>query len=128
MKHWSNPTIHSYSYCIRRLCPTLRTNIILRHNHHYQPSISNPPHRHHSTLAAVHLLFLHEIGSNNPTGIPSNTDKIPFHPYYTIKDILGALLLILTLLTLTLFAPDLLGDPDYTPAKPLNTPPHIRPE
>nr|NP_944710.1 cytochrome b [Platanista minor]Q70RT7.1 RecName: Full=Cytochrome b; AltName: Full=Complex III subunit 3; AltName: Full=Complex III subunit III; AltName: Full=Cytochrome b-c1 complex subunit 3; AltName: Full=Ubiquinol-cytochrome-c reductase complex cytochrome b subunit [Platanista minor]AAF75128.1 skeletal muscle cytochrome b [Platanista gangetica]CAD87987.1 cytochrome b [Platanista minor] len=81
------------------------------------------------TLAVIHLLFLHETGSNNPTGIPSNTDKIPFHPYYTIKDTLGALILILTSLTLTLFTPDLLGDPDnYTPANPLNTPAHIKPE
>nr|AFQ23598.1 cytochrome b [Balaena mysticetus] len=80
-------------------------------------------------LAIVHLLFLHETGSNNPTGIPSDMDKIPFHPYYTIKDILGALLLILALLMLTLFAPDLLGDPDnYTPANPLSTPTHIKPE
>nr|AFQ23602.1 cytochrome b [Balaena mysticetus] len=80
-------------------------------------------------LAIVHLLFLHETGSNNPTGIPSDMDKIPFHPYYTIKDILGALLLILALLMLTLFAPDLLGDPDnYTPANPLSTPAHIKPE
>nr|BAD91797.1 cytochrome b [Caperea marginata] len=80
-------------------------------------------------LAAVHLLFLHETGSNNPTGIPSNMDKIPFHPYYTIKDILGVLLLTLTLLMLTLFTPDLLGDPDnYTPANPLSTPAHIKPE
>nr|NP_944684.1 cytochrome b [Hyperoodon ampullatus]Q70RW3.1 RecName: Full=Cytochrome b; AltName: Full=Complex III subunit 3; AltName: Full=Complex III subunit III; AltName: Full=Cytochrome b-c1 complex subunit 3; AltName: Full=Ubiquinol-cytochrome-c reductase complex cytochrome b subunit [Hyperoodon ampullatus]QHV35533.1 cytochrome b [Hyperoodon ampullatus]QHV35546.1 cytochrome b [Hyperoodon ampullatus]QHV35559.1 cytochrome b [Hyperoodon ampullatus]QHV35572.1 cytochrome b [Hyperoodon ampullatus]QHV35585. len=80
-------------------------------------------------LAIVHLLFLHETGSNNPTGIPSDMDKIPFHPYYTIKDTLGALLLILVLLTLTLFAPDLLGDPDnYTPANPLSTPAHIKPE
>uniref|UniRef100_Q9TDL3 Cytochrome b n=3 Tax=Cephalorhynchus eutropia TaxID=27608 RepID=CYB_CEPEU len=82
-----------------------------------------------TALAAVHLLFLHETGSNNPTGIPSNMDMIPFHPYYTIKDILGALFLILTLLALTLFAPDLLGDPDnYTPANPLSTPAHIKPE
>ncbi|NP_944671.1 cytochrome b (mitochondrion) [Kogia breviceps] len=80
-------------------------------------------------LAMVHLLFLHETGSNNPMGIPSDMDKIPFHPYYTIKDILGALLLISALLTLTLFAPDLLGDPDnYTPANPLSTPAHIKPE
>nr|AHH34605.1 cytochrome b [Inia boliviensis]AHH34609.1 cytochrome b [Inia boliviensis] len=80
-------------------------------------------------LVTVHLLFLHETGSNNPTGIPSNMEKIPFHPYYTIKDILGALLLVSVLLTLTLFAPDLLGDPDnYTPANPLNTPTHIKPE
>nr|APD82160.1 cytochrome b [Stenella longirostris]APD82238.1 cytochrome b [Stenella longirostris]APD83200.1 cytochrome b [Stenella longirostris] len=82
-----------------------------------------------TALAAVHLLFLHETGSNNPTGIPSNMDMIPFHPYYTIKDILGGLLLILILLALTLFTPDLLGDPDnYTPANPLSTPAHIKPE
>nr|ADW95776.1 cytochrome b [Neophocaena phocaenoides] len=82
-----------------------------------------------TALMIVHLLFLHETGSNNPTGIPSNMDMIPFHPYYTIKDILGILLLILTLLTLTLFSPDLLGDPDnYVPANPLSTPAHIKPE
>nr|UPO81185.1 cytochrome b [Ammotragus lervia] len=82
-----------------------------------------------TALAMVHLLFLHETGSNNPTGISSDADKIPFHPYYTIKDILGAMLLILTLTLLVLFTPDLLGDPDnYTPANPLNTPPHIKPE
>ena len=82
-----------------------------------------------TALAIVHLLFLHETGSNNPTGIPSDADKIPFHPYYTIKDILGAILLILALMLLVLSTPDLLGDPDnYTPANPLNTPPHIKPE
>nr|AGP75641.1 cytochrome b [Ochotona ladacensis] len=82
-----------------------------------------------AALVMVHLLFLHETGSNNPTGIISDADKIPFHPYYTIKDALGFLLLISLLLTLVLFSPDLLGDPDnYTPANPLNTPPHIKPE
>nr|YP_003856733.1 cytochrome b [Lepilemur hubbardorum]ADF57794.1 cytochrome b [Lepilemur hubbardorum] len=82
-----------------------------------------------SALAMIHLLFLHETGSNNPLGTSSNSDKIPFHPYYTTKDFLGLLLLILLLMTLTLFCPDLLGDPDnYTPANPLNTPPHIKPE
>nr|QCT05384.1 cytochrome b [Eliurus majori] len=80
-------------------------------------------------LVMVHLLFLHETGSNNPSGLNSDADKIPFHPYYTIKDILGILLLFLFLISLVLFAPDLLGDPDnYTPANPLNTPPHIKPE
>nr|QCT05491.1 cytochrome b [Eliurus tanala]QCT05503.1 cytochrome b [Eliurus tanala]QCT05505.1 cytochrome b [Eliurus tanala]QCT05513.1 cytochrome b [Eliurus tanala]QCT05516.1 cytochrome b [Eliurus tanala] len=80
-------------------------------------------------LVMVHLLFLHETGSNNPSGLNSNADKIPFHPYYTIKDILGVLLLFLFLISLVLFTPDLLGDPDnYTPANPLNTPPHIKPE
>nr|AXY95237.1 cytochrome b [Trachypithecus shortridgei] len=82
-----------------------------------------------ATLTALHLLFLHETGSNNPCGIPSNSDKIPFHPYYTIKDILGLIFLLLILTTLVLFSPDLLSDPDnYTPANPLNTPPHIKPE
>nr|QDA95907.1 cytochrome b [Metachirus myosuros] len=80
-------------------------------------------------LVIVHLLFLHETGSNNPTGINPNADKIPFHPYYTIKDILGLFLMLLVLLLLALFSPDLLGDPDnFTPANPLNTPPHIKPE
>nr|YP_010443159.1 cytochrome b [Propithecus deckenii]UTE83006.1 cytochrome b [Propithecus deckenii] len=82
-----------------------------------------------AALVMVHLLFLHETGSNNPLGIPSNPDKIPFHPYYTIKDLLGLMLLILPLMTLVFFSPDLLGDPDnYTPANPLSTPPHIKPE
>nr|QJD25767.1 cytochrome b [Kerivoula hardwickii] len=82
-----------------------------------------------AAMVMIHLLFLHETGSNNPTGIPSNMDMIPFHPYYTIKDILGLLIMMTTLMTLVLFSPDLLGDPDnYTPANPLNTPPHIKPE
>nr|ASK85926.1 cytochrome b [Spilogale gracilis]UEK25167.1 cytochrome b [Spilogale gracilis lucasana] len=82
-----------------------------------------------SALAMVHLLFLHETGSNNPSGMVSDSDKIPFHPYYTIKDILGILLLTLILMALVLFSPGMLGDPDnYTPANPLNTPPHIKPE
>nr|ACI41926.1 cytochrome b [Scotophilus heathii] len=80
-------------------------------------------------LVMIHLLFLHETGSNNPTGIPSNMDMIPFHPYHTIKDTLGLLIMITVLLALVLFTPDLLGDPDnYMPANPLNTPPHIKPE
>nr|AFY23260.1 cytochrome b [Microtus agrestis] len=82
-----------------------------------------------TALVLVHLLFLHETGSNNPTGLNSDADKIPFHPYYTIKDFLGVLILLMAFMILTLFFPDLLGDPDnYTPANPLNTPPHIKPE
>nr|WBW69173.1 cytochrome b [Sacalia quadriocellata] len=80
-------------------------------------------------LAAVHLLFLHETGSNNPTGLNSNADKIPFHPYFSYKDLLGLILTLTFLLTLALFFPNLLGDPDnFTPANPLSTPPHIKPE
>nr|QYX87551.1 cytochrome b [Microspingus cabanisi] len=80
-------------------------------------------------LTLVHLTFLHETGSNNPMGIPSDCDKIPFHPYYTIKDILGFMLMLALLISLALFAPNLLGDPEnFTPANPLVTPPHIKPE
>nr|AML80874.1 cytochrome b [Takydromus amurensis] len=77
----------------------------------------------------VHLLFLHETGSNNPTGLNSSTDKIPFHPYYTYKDLLGALAMLSCLLSLVLLSPNLLGDPEnFSPANPLVTPPHIKPE
>nr|ACU31077.1 cytochrome b [Paroaria dominicana]ACU31078.1 cytochrome b [Paroaria dominicana] len=80
-------------------------------------------------LTLVHLTLLHETGSNNPTGIPSDCDKIPFHPYYTIKDILGFVLMLSLLVSLALFSPNLLGDPEnFTPANPLVTPPHIKPE
>nr|YP_009502804.1 cytochrome b [Idiurus macrotis]Q8W9J6.1 RecName: Full=Cytochrome b; AltName: Full=Complex III subunit 3; AltName: Full=Complex III subunit III; AltName: Full=Cytochrome b-c1 complex subunit 3; AltName: Full=Ubiquinol-cytochrome-c reductase complex cytochrome b subunit [Idiurus macrotis]ASM91475.1 cytochrome b [Idiurus macrotis]CAC80520.1 cytochrome b [Idiurus macrotis] len=82
-----------------------------------------------TALAMIHLLFLHETGSNNPSGLSSESDKIPFHPYFTIKDILGGMLLIMLLMLLVLFFPDILGDPDnYIPANPLITPPHIKPE
>lgn len=80
-------------------------------------------------ITIIHLLFLHETGSNNPIGITSESDKISFHPYYTLKDMLGIIFILLILISLVLFYPDLLGDPDnYTPANPLNTPPHIKPE
>nr|ABR21641.1 cytochrome b [Pteruthius melanotis]AFN70691.1 cytochrome b [Pteruthius melanotis] len=80
-------------------------------------------------LTLVHLTFLHETGSNNPLGIPSDCDKIPFHPYYSIKDILGFALMLVLLTSLALFSPNSLGDPEnFTPANPLATPPHIKPE
>nr|YP_010567841.1 cytochrome b [Noturus leptacanthus]UZC55482.1 cytochrome b [Noturus leptacanthus]UZC55495.1 cytochrome b [Noturus leptacanthus]UZC55508.1 cytochrome b [Noturus leptacanthus] len=77
----------------------------------------------------LHALFLHETGSNNPTGLNSDTDKISFHPYFSYKDLFGFVLLILALAALALFSPNLLGDPEnFTPANPLVTPPHIKPE
>nr|ABM05566.1 cytochrome b [Pseudoxiphophorus jonesii] len=77
----------------------------------------------------VHLVFLHETGSNNPIGLNSNTDKISFHPYFSYKDLLGFVFLLAMLVTLSLFSPNLLGDPEnFTPANPLVTPPHIKPE
>nr|QED42589.1 cytochrome b [Cyornis sp. PeH-2019a] len=80
-------------------------------------------------LTLVHLTFLHETGSNNPLGIPADCDKIPFHPYYSVKDILGFALMLIPLVSMALFSPNLLGDPEnFTPANPLSTPPHIKPE
>nr|ABC54520.1 cytochrome b [Tampichthys ipni]ABW99128.1 cytochrome b [Tampichthys ipni] len=77
----------------------------------------------------LHLLFLHETGSNNPAGLNSDADKISFHPYFSYKDLLGFVLMLLALASLTLFSPTLLGDPEnFTPANPLVTPPHIQPE
>nr|WNH23075.1 cytochrome b [Otophidium dormitator] len=82
-----------------------------------------------AAFSMIHVLFLHETGSNNPAGLNSDADKIPFHPYFSYKDILGFAILLTALLSLALFAPNLLGDPDnFTPANPLVTPPHIKPE
>lgn len=80
-------------------------------------------------ITIIHLLFLHQTGSNNPLGINRNFDKIPFHPYFSFKDLFGFILLILFLFLLTIFDPYGLGDPDnFIPANPLVTPPHIQPE
>nr|YP_009131653.1 cytochrome b [Acheilognathus barbatus]AJY78497.1 cytochrome b [Acheilognathus barbatus] len=77
----------------------------------------------------LHLLFLHETGSNNPTGLNSDADKISFHPYFSYKDLLGFVLMLMALTSLALFSLNLLGDPEnFTPANPLVTPPHIKPE
>lgn len=82
-----------------------------------------------SAIVLVHLIFLHETGSNNPIGINSNFDKIPFHPYFTIKDILGFFIALYFLFILSIQNPYLLGDPDnFIPANPISTPAHIKPE
>nr|YP_010837562.1 cytochrome b [Pycnarmon cribrata]WGC93527.1 cytochrome b [Pycnarmon cribrata] len=80
-------------------------------------------------MTMIHLLFLHQTGSNNPLGINSNMDKIPFHPFFTFKDMIGFILILFMLIMLTLTNPYLLGDPDnFIPANPLVTPIHIQPE
>nr|YP_009545539.1 cytochrome b [Penaeus latisulcatus]AYO45617.1 cytochrome b [Penaeus latisulcatus] len=77
----------------------------------------------------IHILFIHQTGSNNPLGIVSNVDKVPFHPYFTFKDITGFIVMLAALILLTLLNPYLLGDPDnFIPANPLVTPAHIQPE
>nr|YP_010385046.1 cytochrome b [Tropidia scita]UPL65056.1 cytochrome b [Tropidia scita] len=80
-------------------------------------------------MVMIHLLFLHQTGSSNPIGLNSNLDKIPFHPYFSYKDIVGFIVLLMLLTMLTLWNPYLLGDPDnFIPANPLVTPIHIQPE
>jgi ubiquinol-cytochrome c reductase cytochrome b subunit len=82
-----------------------------------------------SALVMVHLIALHQHASNNPLGIGSNIDKIPFHPYYTYKDLVGVFMLGLLFAYFVYFEPNLLGHPDnYIPANPLVTPAHIVPE
>lgn len=82
-----------------------------------------------AALSAIHLLFLHQTGSNNPLGINRNSDKVPFHSYYSSKDSVGFLLFLFSLMLIALFTPNLLGDPEnFIPANPLSTPVHIIPE
>nr|APX39964.1 cytochrome b [Chilotomina oberthuri] len=82
-----------------------------------------------AALVMIHLLFLHQTGSSNPLGTTLNIDKIPFHPYFSFKDILGIMITITGLVILNLSSPYMLGDPDnFTPANPLVTPVHIQPE
>nr|YP_010258374.1 cytochrome b [Physoderes impexa]AGO28089.1 cytochrome b [Physoderes impexa] len=82
-----------------------------------------------TALVIIHLLFLHQTGSSNPLGLISNFDKIPFHPYFSIKDIMGVMITIMFFCMLSLMEPRLLGDPEnFIPANPLVTPVHIQPE
>lgn len=82
-----------------------------------------------SAVTIIHIFFLHQTGSNNPLGVTSHSDKVPFHWYYSIKDIFGFNLFVGALLYLVLFYPQLLGEADnFIPANPIVTPPHIVPE
>ena len=79
----------------------------------------------------LHLWALHRFGSGNPLGIEANgpQDKIPFHPYYTVKDAFGVGVFLIAFCAFVFFAPNFLGHPDnYIPANPLVTPAHIVPE
>src|SRR5579883_3237484 len=82
-------------------------------------------------VVMLHLAALHQHGSNNPLGIDRKgpQDSIPFHPYYTIKDLFGLGVFLLFYAAFVFFWPNLLGDPaNYIPANPLQTPPEIVPE
>nr|YP_009740821.1 cytochrome b [Sphingonotus menglaensis]QID03809.1 cytochrome b [Sphingonotus menglaensis] len=82
-----------------------------------------------AAMVMIHLFFLHQTGSNNPIGLNSNIDKIPFHPYFTYKDTITFILMTMALVMLCLINPYMLGDPDnFVPANPLVTPIHIQPE
>ena len=82
-----------------------------------------------AAIILIHLLFLHQTGSNNPLGLDKNTDKIPLHPYFTVKDILGFAITIIIPTVLTPKEPYILRDPDnFSPANPLVTPVHFQPE
>nr|QDH07370.1 cytochrome b [Chamberlainia hainesiana] len=80
-------------------------------------------------LTAIHLIFLHETGSNNPLGLSSNTSLIPFHPFYTAKDTVGVLVILMCLICTLTFSPFLFSDPqNFIEANPMTTPLHIQPE
>lgn len=77
----------------------------------------------------LHLIALHSHGSTNPLGAYLSDDKIPFHPYFVVKDAFSMLVFFQVFLYFVFFMPNLLGHPDnYIPANPLVTPSHIVPE
>lgn len=92
-------------------------------------------------LVVAHLIALHEVGSNNPDGVEIKQNKdpvthipldgIPFHPYYTVKDILGVVVFLIVFSSIVFFAPEMGGyfleANNFFPADPLKTPPHIAP-
>ncbi|MBI2239177.1 MAG: cytochrome b N-terminal domain-containing protein [Magnetospirillum gryphiswaldense] len=82
-------------------------------------------------LVVVHVWALHTVKSNNPLGVEmkGEADSIPFHPYYTIKDLFGIGVFLIFFLGFVFWAPNFFGEPDnYIPANPMVTPPHIVPE
>ena len=82
-------------------------------------------------VVVLHLWALHRFGSNNPLGIEAKgpQDKIPFHPYYTVKDAFGLGVFLLVFAAAVFFFPNYMGHPDnYIEANPLVTPAHIVPE
>lgn len=82
-----------------------------------------------AALAAMHLLALHEHGSSNPLGVSGNTDRLPFHPYFTFKDLVTIFVFLLALSVFVFYMPNALGHSDnYIPANPMQTPASIVPE
>jgi quinol-cytochrome oxidoreductase complex cytochrome b subunit len=80
-------------------------------------------------LVIAHIALLHRDGSNNPVGIDSSVDKIPFYPYFYFKDLFSVLVFITFFSIFVFYYPNSLGHPDnYIPANPMVTPAHIVPE
>jgi quinol-cytochrome oxidoreductase complex cytochrome b subunit len=80
-------------------------------------------------LVIVHLALLHKDGSNNPLGINTNVDTIPFYPYFYVKDLFSFFVFLFVFSFFVFFYPNVLGHSDnYIPANPLVTPAHIVPE
>ena len=82
-------------------------------------------------VVVLHVVALHRFGSNNPIGIDTKgpQDTIPFHPYYTVKDLFGLGVFMIFYAYWVFYAPVTLGDPvNFVPANPLSTPQHIVPE
>lgn len=80
-------------------------------------------------LSVVHIMFLHQTGSNNPLGVNRDMARIPFHPYYRVKDLVGIFIIMVGLGFIVLLFPDLFVEPEnFIPANPLVTPNHIKPE
>nr|UKT60474.1 cytochrome b [Amblyomma americanum]UKT60487.1 cytochrome b [Amblyomma americanum] len=81
------------------------------------------------SMSITHIILIHEKGSSNPLGVSMNIDKIPFHPYFTIKDILGILFVVIPFSLFILLYPYMMMDAEnFNMANPMITPPHIQPE
>jgi|ERR1043165_7650706 ubiquinol-cytochrome c reductase cytochrome b subunit len=82
-----------------------------------------------TVLAFMHLIALHQHGSNNPLGVTSSLDRVPFYPYYVFKDIVGFFVFFFLLAFFVFFAPNAMGHPDNSiAANPMQTPISIVPE
>jgi quinol-cytochrome oxidoreductase complex cytochrome b subunit len=80
-------------------------------------------------LVVVHILALHQYGSNNPIGVAIEFDKVSLHPYFTIKDLFGVFIIFILYFYFVCFEPDFLNHPDNCiPANSMKTPVHITPE
>ena len=80
-------------------------------------------------LSLLHLALLHKDGSNNPLGVDTSVDKVPFYPYFIVKDVFAFFIFTLVFSIFVFYFPNAMGHPDnYIPANPLVTPAHIVPE